>query len=70
MKGSEFEAEVMLTPAQAAAILGVDPKTVTRWATAGEIEYTRTVGNHRRYKEIDVYALRDRKSGVNTEGGQ
>lgn len=62
MKGSEFESEVMFTPAQAAAIFGVNPKTFTRWAEAGEIEFHRTLGGHRRFRQEDVYALRDRKA--------
>lgn len=55
----DFEDEKLLTPAQAAAIIGVDPKTVSRWATAGKIASTRTAGGHRRYKAVDVYAVRD-----------
>lgn len=54
MKGKEFESEVLLTPAQAGAIFGVDPKTMTRWADAGKIAFTRTMGGHRRFKEEDV----------------
>lgn len=61
MKASEFQAEPLLTPAQASAILGVDPKTVSRYARNGEIGYFRTLGGHRRFKEADVLALRDRK---------
>lgn len=60
MKGKDFEQHILLTPGQAAAILGVDPKTVTRWAKAGKLSSTRTLGNHRRYRQEDVYALRDR----------
>ena len=59
MKAKDFESEVMLTPAQVGAIFGVDPKTITRWAEAGKIEFTRTVGGHRRFKEEDVLYLRD-----------
>ena len=61
MKAKDFEQHNLLTPAQAASILGVDPKTVTRWAVAGKIPSTRTVGGHRRYREEDVYAIRDRE---------
>lgn len=60
MKNKDFVRHNLLTPGQAAAILGVDPKTVTRWAKAGKLPSTRTLGNHRRYREEDVYALRDR----------
>lgn len=59
MKNKDFSPEILLTPAQAAAIIGVDPKTVTRWADADKIDSTRTVGGHRRFKEEDVLYLRD-----------
>ena len=46
-----------LTPADVAAILYVDPKTVTRWAKAGKIDSVRTPGGHRRFLKSDVLAL-------------
>ena len=61
MKSDEFEPEVMLTPAQAAAVFGVDPKTIVRWAEAGKIQSFRTMGGHRRFRERDVYNLRDNR---------
>ena len=51
------EAE-LLTPGAVAAVLFVDPKTVTRWARAGKIDSIRTPGGHRRYRRSDVEALR------------
>lgn len=36
---------------EAAAILQVSPKTVTRWAKEGRLPFTRTLGGHRRYPE-------------------
>jgi excisionase family DNA binding protein len=47
----------MLTPAEVAALFGVDSKTVTRWAVAGKLTAVRTLGNHRRYPESHVRAL-------------
>jgi excisionase family DNA binding protein len=35
----------------------VDPKTVTRWASAGRIGSIRTPGGHRRFRESEVSAL-------------
>jgi len=35
-------------------MFGVDPKTVTRWATAGLIGSIRTPGGHRRFREAEV----------------
>lgn len=47
----------LLTPAETAARFKVDPKTVTRWAKAGKLHGTRTLGGHRRYYESEVNAL-------------
>jgi len=51
------ETEVLLTPAEVAALFRVDPKTVTRWAKAGKLSSIRTLGGHRRYREAEVHAL-------------
>ena len=47
----------LLTPADVAAILYVDPKTVTRWAIAGKITAIRTPGGHTFLKN-EILALR------------
>ena len=49
--------EQLLTPGEVAALFRVDPKTVTRWATAGRIGSIRTPGGHRRFRESEVKAL-------------
>lgn len=49
--------EPLLTPAQVARILYVDPKTVTRWAKAGKIDSVLTPGGQRRFLESDVLAV-------------
>lgn len=49
--------EVVITPAEAGRYFGVDPKTITRWAKAGKLPATRTLGGHRRYKLSDVRIL-------------
>jgi len=51
------ESEVLLTPAEVAALFRVDPKTVTRWAKAGKLSSIRTLGGHRRYRESEVKEL-------------
>ncbi len=48
-----------LTPAAVAAIFFVDPRTVTRWATAGRLTAARTPGGHRRFVRSEVLALVD-----------
>lgn len=50
-------AERLLTPGEVAALFRVDPKTVTRWASAGRIGSIRTPGGHRRFRESEVRSL-------------
>jgi excisionase family DNA binding protein len=46
--------EHLLTPGEVASLFRVDPKTVTRWASAGRIGSIRTPGGHRRFRESEV----------------
>lgn len=47
----------LLTRDEVAALFGVEPVTVTRWATSGRIGSIRTPGWHRRYRESEVQAI-------------
>ena len=47
----------LLRPRQVAELLGVDVKTVTRWARSGKLEALRTLGGHRRFRASVVRAL-------------
>ncbi|MDQ6933949.1 MAG: BldC family transcriptional regulator [Actinomycetota bacterium] len=49
--------ESLLTPAEVAALFRVNPKTVTRWAVAGQLTAVRTLGGHRRYRAGEVLDL-------------
>lgn len=49
--------EHLFTPAEVAALVFVDPKTVSRWARAGRLPSTTTPGGHRRFRGSDVQAL-------------
>ncbi|MFA9444066.1 BldC family transcriptional regulator [Egicoccus sp. AB-alg6-2] len=49
--------DAWLTPGEVARLFGVDPKTVTRWASAGKLSPQRTLGGHRRYKADEVRSL-------------
>ena len=51
------ESQVLMTPAEVAALFRVDPKTVTRWADAGKMTAVRTLGGHRRYRRDEVQNL-------------
>lgn len=46
-----------LTPLQAGRLLGVSPKTITRWAKQGKLSCTVTLGGHRRFAKSDIQKL-------------
>jgi excisionase family DNA binding protein len=54
---TENNEDPFLTPGEVAALFRVDPKTVSRWAKAGKLARTRTIGGHGRYRQSDVIAL-------------
>lgn len=47
----------LLTPGEVAAMVHVDPKTVSRWAVSGRLPFIRTPGGHRRYRRSTVEAF-------------
>jgi excisionase family DNA binding protein len=51
------EADRLLSPKEAAAVLGVGTSTIVRWAEHGLLTDVRTLGGHRRYVEREVRAL-------------
>lgn len=61
----------LMTPREVADTFEVDPKTVTRWAKAGRLNFTRTLGGHRRYyrDEVTDLYLRSRNSAVDFAPG-
>lgn len=53
----------LMTGEDVAVVFGVTTKTVTRWAKAGKLPSTRTLGGHRRYRAGDVAtAIHDNNS--------
>jgi excisionase family DNA binding protein len=56
-----------LTASQAAALLQVSPKTVSRWAKEGKLPFLRTLGGHRRYPAADIRALVDGNTNTPVE---
>jgi len=50
-------ARTWLRAAEAAALLHVSPKTVSRWAKDGRLAHRRTLGGHRRYDPQQIEAL-------------
>lgn len=55
------EPEALLTPGEVAALFGVDPKTIARWASDGKLTAVRTLGGHRRYPRPEIQRLLDGK---------
>jgi excisionase family DNA binding protein len=56
--GSDFDD--LLTPREAAMLLGVRTTTLARWARDGLLKpAVRTPGGHRRYRRGEVLAVRD-----------
>lgn len=53
----------MLSPEEAAAILGVSRPTVVRWAAAGELT-DHPVGSHHRYPRSEVEQLRETRAAA------
>jgi excisionase family DNA binding protein len=54
----------VLSPSDLARLLGVQPRTVTRWAADGGLPSFRTVGGHRRYRWADVATWLGRPSAL------
>ena len=47
----------LLTAAEVAAMMRVNPRTVTLWARSGRLASLRTPGGHRRFRRSTVDAL-------------
>ncbi len=69
LKLVEREDERYLKTAEAARILRVSPKTVSRWAKEGKLPFVRTLGGHRRYPDSEIRALVDSLSERPTAEG-
>ena len=52
--------EVYIRTAEAAKILRVSPKTVSRWAKEGKLPHVVTLGGHRRFPSTAIRQLADR----------
>jgi excisionase family DNA binding protein len=52
-----MEPSDLISPIEASVLLCVDPKTVSRWASAGKINSIRTPGGHRRFLRSEIVAL-------------
>jgi excisionase family DNA binding protein len=48
---------VLLRPGEVSRLLGVDPKTLTRWADSGRLPAVVLPSGHRRYRFGEVRAV-------------
>jgi excisionase family DNA binding protein len=55
--------EDYLRAAEAAALLHVSPKTISRWAKEGRVPHIVTLGGHRRFPRRAIEALAERLEG-------
>jgi excisionase family DNA binding protein len=68
MARENLQYDPLLTPAEVALMFKVDVHTVTRWAREGKLDFIRTLGGHRRFRETHVRALLD--GGQRPDGSQ
>jgi len=47
----------VMTPAEASEVLGVSPRTLSRWAREGRIRAIVTLGGHRRFIRTEIEAV-------------
>jgi excisionase family DNA binding protein len=60
--------DVLLTPREVAAMLGVTVTTVSRWARSEVLKPSAlTPGRQRRYRRADVLTFRDNRPGMDPE---
>lgn len=51
------KSDIYIRTAEAARILRVSPKTVSRWAKEGKIPHVMTLGGHRRFPSTAIEEL-------------
>lgn len=57
MKSSHAQTGEILRLSEAAAVLGVHPDTLRRWADSGKVPSARTPGGERRFNRADLDAV-------------
>lgn len=58
-EASSSKGDVYIRTAEAARILRVSPKTVSRWAKQGKLPHVVTLGGHRRFPAGAIEELAD-----------
>ncbi|MFN2187992.1 MAG: MerR family transcriptional regulator, partial [Candidatus Promineifilaceae bacterium] len=52
--GRTMPKEKLLTPSEAAALLGISPITLSKWARKGMLKAHQTLGRHRRFTYAEI----------------
>lgn len=68
MADEEHKGPEYLRAGEAAALLNVSPKTVSRWAKEGKIPHIRTLGGHRRFPREAVERIARELGGGSAPG--
>jgi excisionase family DNA binding protein len=56
----QIQRDRYLRASEAATILHVSPKTVSRWAREGKLGHVVTLGGHRRFYRVEIERLADK----------
>jgi excisionase family DNA binding protein len=64
------DGETYLRAAEVAELLGVNTKTIGRWARECRLPHQKTLGGHRRFREADVRALVRTLEATDGQGGE
>ncbi len=51
-----------LTAGQAAAMMGVSPRTIVKWSKEGKLPHQMTLGGHRRYMRHQIQAILEKNT--------
>ena len=54
MENIEAGDDQLIAPKEVARLLGVSPKTITRWSIQGKLHPIITFGGHRRYRKSEI----------------
>lgn len=55
-----------VTTGEAAKLFNVTPSTIKRWADAGDLPHTRTLGGHLRFNRAELEAIKDDNTHATT----
>lgn len=60
---------ILMMPGEVAALFGVDPKTVNRWAKSGKLKFVKTPGGHLRFRAEEIRDIYDGEAEIRDQDG-